>query len=86
MKVKETFDDILDAFESIKHYLRTITPLASGAMHDALREASVALLAQILKVLITIRKVQKDGRMSQCLIRDISSFLTYGVCRQQNNC
>ncbi|KAL1707511.1 hypothetical protein EV121DRAFT_199044 [Schizophyllum commune] len=80
MKVKETFDDILDAFDSIKHYLRTITPLASGAMHDALREASVALLAQILKVLITIRKVQKDGRMKQllkqlCQTKEVSETL-----------
>ncbi|KAL1677846.1 hypothetical protein EV122DRAFT_213408 [Schizophyllum commune] len=67
MKVKETFDDILNAFDSVKHYLRTIKPLASSAMHDALREASVQLLAQILKVLITIMKVQKEGRMKQLL-------------------
>ncbi|KAL1752252.1 hypothetical protein FB107DRAFT_183563, partial [Schizophyllum commune] len=80
MKVKETFDDILDAFDSIKHYLRTITPLASSAMHDALREASVELLAQILKVLITIRKVQKEGRMKQllkqlCQTKEVSETL-----------
>ncbi|KAL1724120.1 ankyrin repeat-containing domain protein [Schizophyllum commune] len=63
MKVKEDFDDILTVFDTIDQYLRIIAPLASSNMHEALRGASVKLLAQILNVFGVIGKTQKEGRM-----------------------
>ncbi|KAL1728525.1 hypothetical protein EV714DRAFT_214958, partial [Schizophyllum commune] len=63
MKVKEDFDDILTVFDTIDQYLRIIAPLASRNMHEALRGASVKLLAQILNVFGVIGKTQKEGRM-----------------------
>ncbi|KAL1673138.1 hypothetical protein EV122DRAFT_223290, partial [Schizophyllum commune] len=63
MKVKEDFDDILTVFDMIDQYLRIIAPLASCNMHEALRGASVKLLAQILNVFGVIGKTQKEGRM-----------------------
>ncbi|TRM68784.1 hypothetical protein BD626DRAFT_390463 [Schizophyllum amplum] len=58
-------DSIVDAFDTIDHHLRI---LKSDAAHEilrdeALKEASVKLLAQILTILGVIQKVQREGRL-----------------------
>ncbi|TRM67266.1 hypothetical protein BD626DRAFT_546139 [Schizophyllum amplum] len=65
VKVSEELDSIVGAFDTIEHHLRILKPAAArDLLHDeALREASVKLLAQILVVFGVIQKVQNDGRL-----------------------
>ncbi|KAI5822652.1 hypothetical protein K523DRAFT_256604, partial [Schizophyllum commune Tattone D] len=65
MKLRDDFDNILDAFDTMEHYLRVISPLASHEMHESLRVDSVKLLAQVIKFLGVVTRVQQDGRMKQ---------------------
>ncbi|TRM60931.1 hypothetical protein BD626DRAFT_600801 [Schizophyllum amplum] len=62
-KVSEDFDAVLDAFDTMEHHLRIIKPIAAVDMHDALKEASVKLLGQILVVLGVITNLQGKGRL-----------------------
>ncbi|TRM67243.1 hypothetical protein BD626DRAFT_396430, partial [Schizophyllum amplum] len=65
VKVSEELDSIVDAFHIIEHHLRILKPVAArDVLHDdAIREASVKLLAQILVVFGVIQKVQNNGRL-----------------------
>ena len=65
MQVREDYDAVVDAFDTIGHYLRIIQPIASADMNHALREASVSLLAQILATLGMVTKLQQRGRFSE---------------------
>ncbi|KAL1753666.1 hypothetical protein FB107DRAFT_217328, partial [Schizophyllum commune] len=80
MQVKEDYNAVVDAFDTIGHYLRIIQPIASADMNHALREASVRLLAQILATLGMVTKLQQRGRFKQWLkklrqSREVSSAL-----------
>ncbi|TRM67255.1 hypothetical protein BD626DRAFT_397030, partial [Schizophyllum amplum] len=65
VKISEELDSIVGAFDTIEHHLRILKPAAArDVLHDeALREASVKLLAQILVVFGVIQKAQNDGRL-----------------------
>ena len=56
------------------HHLRILKPVAARDVlkDDALREASVKLLAQILVVLGVIQKVRKQGRLGKRLPADVA--------------
>ncbi|KAL1727969.1 hypothetical protein EV714DRAFT_275084 [Schizophyllum commune] len=80
MQVKEDYNAVVDAFDTIGHYLHIIQPIASANMNHALREASVRLLAQILATLGMVTKLQQRGRFKQWLkklrqSREVSSAL-----------
>ncbi|TRM59680.1 hypothetical protein BD626DRAFT_572363 [Schizophyllum amplum] len=62
-KVSEDFEAIVDAFDTMEHHLRIVKPIAAVDMHDALKEASVKLLGQILVVLGVITNLQKTRRL-----------------------
>ncbi|TRM59685.1 hypothetical protein BD626DRAFT_408708, partial [Schizophyllum amplum] len=62
-KVSEDFDAVVDAFDTMEHHLHIIKPIAAVGMHEALKEASVKLLGQILVVLGVIANLQKSGRL-----------------------
>ncbi|KAL1716229.1 hypothetical protein EV715DRAFT_205722, partial [Schizophyllum commune] len=65
VEVGEELDAISDAFDTMAHHLRILKPVAARCVlkDDALREASVKLLAQILVVLGVMQKVRKQGRL-----------------------
>ena len=76
MKLRDDFDNILDAFDTMEHYLRVISPLASHEMHESLRVDSVKLLAQVIKFLGVVTRVQQDGRMSMFSVLEITMAST----------
>ncbi|TRM57331.1 hypothetical protein BD626DRAFT_465218, partial [Schizophyllum amplum] len=65
VEARDDLDAISDAFDTMAHHLRIVKPVAARDVlkDDALREASVKLLAQILVVLGVIQKVRKQGRL-----------------------
>lgn len=65
VEVRDELDSISDAFDTMAHHLRILRPVVERDVHqdDALREASIKLLAQILVVLGVIQKVRKQGRL-----------------------
>ncbi|KAI5885412.1 uncharacterized protein SCHCODRAFT_02719092 [Schizophyllum commune H4-8] len=65
VEVGEELDAISDAFDTMAHHLRILKPVAARDVlkDDALREACVKLLSQILVVLGVIQKVRKQGRL-----------------------
>ncbi|TRM60938.1 hypothetical protein BD626DRAFT_632101 [Schizophyllum amplum] len=79
-KVSEDLDAVVDAFDTMEHHLRIIKPIAAVDMHDALKEASVKLLGQILVVLGVITNLQKNNRLKiwlkkLCQSKDVPSAL-----------
>ncbi|TRM59670.1 ankyrin repeat-containing domain protein [Schizophyllum amplum] len=79
-KISEDFDAVVDAFDTMEHHLRIIKPIAAVDMHDALKEASVKLLGQILVVLGVITNLQKNNRLKLwlkklCQSKDVPSAL-----------
>lgn len=80
MAVHEDFEAICAAFETMGHHIRVIQPIPSADIHQALREPSAKLLAQILVVLGLTKKLQKEKRIVTWLkklaqSRDVSSAL-----------
>ncbi|KAL1736106.1 hypothetical protein EV714DRAFT_198987, partial [Schizophyllum commune] len=61
------FEAASTAFEIMMQHLRIIQDVAELKMGQALRDASIGLLAQILVVLAVITKVQKQGRIQHWL-------------------
>ncbi|KAL1727965.1 hypothetical protein EV714DRAFT_216137, partial [Schizophyllum commune] len=62
LAVRDDFDAIYAAFDTIEQQLRIIQPAVGEDINSSLREPSVKLLAQILRVLGVITKLQQDGR------------------------
>ncbi|TRM56451.1 hypothetical protein BD626DRAFT_519566 [Schizophyllum amplum] len=63
-QVTDDFDAVADAFDTMEHHLRMVGSIATaGDMHEAVREASVKLLAQLLVVLGTVTNLQKHNRL-----------------------
>ncbi|KAL1717148.1 hypothetical protein EV715DRAFT_292550 [Schizophyllum commune] len=62
LAVEEDFDTIYAAFDTMEQQLRIIQPAVGEDINSSLREPSVKLLAQILRVLGVITKLQQDGR------------------------
>ncbi|KAI5885791.1 uncharacterized protein SCHCODRAFT_01193208 [Schizophyllum commune H4-8] len=80
LRVREEFDAVDAALETIRNHLRILQPLTRDPIDDTLFEASVELLAQILIVLGVITKLQKQGRMKAwirqlCQTKDVTSAL-----------
>ncbi|TRM56455.1 hypothetical protein BD626DRAFT_575688 [Schizophyllum amplum] len=62
-QVSDDFDAILDVFDAMNHHLRIVNVIAMRDMPEALREASVKLLVQILVVLGVVTKLQRTNRI-----------------------
>ncbi|KAI4518782.1 hypothetical protein K525DRAFT_144757, partial [Schizophyllum commune Loenen D] len=62
LAVRDDFDAIYAAFDTMEQQLRIIQPADGEDINSSLREPSVKLLAQILRVLGVITKLQQDGR------------------------
>ncbi|KAL1703120.1 hypothetical protein EV121DRAFT_208616, partial [Schizophyllum commune] len=62
LAVRDDFDAIYAAFDTMEQQLRIIQPAVGEDINSSLREPSVKLLAQILRVLGVITKLQQDGR------------------------
>ncbi|KAL1727975.1 hypothetical protein EV714DRAFT_216172, partial [Schizophyllum commune] len=62
LAVRNDFDAIYAAFETMEQQLRIIQPVVGEDLGSTLREPSVKLLAQILEVLGVITRLQNDGR------------------------
>ncbi|TRM55598.1 hypothetical protein BD626DRAFT_416155, partial [Schizophyllum amplum] len=80
MAVHEDFEAICAAFETMEHHIRVIQPIPTADIHQALREPSAKLLAQILVVLGLTKKLQKEKRIITWLkklaqSKDVSSAL-----------
>lgn len=68
LKVREEFDAVGAAFETMRNHLRILQPITRDSIDGTLFEASVELLAQILIVLGVITKLQRQGRMSKLVL------------------
>ncbi|KAL1727973.1 hypothetical protein EV714DRAFT_216125 [Schizophyllum commune] len=80
LKVREEFDAVGAAFETIRNHLRILQPITRDSIDGTLFEASVELLAQILIVLGVLTKLQRQGRMKAwirqlCQTKEVSSAL-----------
>ncbi|KAL1676549.1 hypothetical protein EV122DRAFT_253183 [Schizophyllum commune] len=62
LAVRDDFDAIYAAFDTMEQQLRIIQPAVGEDINSSLRDPSVKLLAQILRVLGVITKLQQDGR------------------------
>ena len=51
--------------KTIEEHLRIVQSALSDDIYDVLRETSVQLLAQILVVMGVIRKIMREGRISE---------------------
>ena len=67
LAVRDDFDAIYAAFDTMEQQLRIIQPAVGEDINSSLREPSVKLLAQILRVLGVITKLQQDGRFREWL-------------------
>ena len=67
LAVRDDFDAIYAAFDTMEQQLRIIQPTVGEDINSSLREPSVKLLAQILRVLGVITKLQQDGRFREWL-------------------
>ncbi|KAI5885327.1 uncharacterized protein SCHCODRAFT_02644444 [Schizophyllum commune H4-8] len=65
-RVKEDYDSIVDAFDTMEVHLRIITPMPIDH-HAALREPSVKLLEQMLVILGLVMRLRRDGRLKRWL-------------------
>ena len=67
MAVHEEYEAVSSVFDAMESHLRIMQPIAPTDIDHALREPSVKLLAQILRVLGVITKLQQDGRFREYL-------------------
>ena len=67
LAVRDDFDAIYAAFDTMEQQLRIIQPAVGEDINSSLRDPSVKLLAQILRVLGVITKLQQDGRFRKHL-------------------
>ncbi|KAI4523089.1 hypothetical protein K525DRAFT_197223 [Schizophyllum commune Loenen D] len=75
-KVKEDYDSIGDAFDTMGVHLRIITHMPIDH-HAALRETAVKLLEQMLVILGLVMRLRKDGRLSEVSSSSAALVLTY---------
>ena len=65
MAVHDDYEAVCTAFKTIEEHLRIVQSVLPDDIYDVLRETSVQLLAQILVVMGVIRKIMREGRISE---------------------
>ncbi|TRM55770.1 hypothetical protein BD626DRAFT_576583 [Schizophyllum amplum] len=62
VKLKEDYDAIVDAFDSIKFYLDFLEPVTGSRYYEKLHAPTVELLAHVLVVIGVVTKTRRDRR------------------------